>query len=158
MGLTDLIDDVLVTAGVLWLVVRQFQWRDAMRMTRIGGVLVGLGAVLLLREALTARWTSLDAAVLGAEIATTGLLGAVMGTRYSLRRAGDVVLARLQGSGVALWAAFLLVRLASLWAAQSLGSHPLLSTGALLVVFGANRMVTGLVVRRRIDGTSPARA
>lgn len=148
----DGLDEVLVTAGIVWLVVRQFRWRDAAGMPRTAAVLAGVGVVLLLQAQLLGglRWREVDLLTLALEAVLAAGLGAVMGARYRLRRDGDRTLARLQGRAVALWALFVLLRVGVLLAAESFGARAAASTGALLLVFAANRAATAVVVTRRL--------
>lgn len=154
-----LVDDVLVTAGVLWLVVRQFRWRDAAGMPRTAIVLAALGAVLALQSQLLGpRWTAVDLLAVGAEVVLAAALGAVMGGRYRLRREGGRTLARLQGTGVALWAVFVVLRLTTVLTAEALGARAAASAGGLLLVFAANRAATAWIVARRLRADGPALA
>jgi len=152
----DAVDEVLVAAGILWLVMRQFRWRDAAGMPRTAAVLAGLGVLLVLQSLLLdgTRWQAVDLLTLLLEAALTAALGAVMGGQYRLRRDGPRTLARLQGRGVALWAAFVLLRVGTLLAAEHLGARAAASTGALLLVFAANRAATAAVVAGRVRGSA----
>jgi len=74
--------------------------------------------------------------------------GAAMG-RATRFRDEDGLRYRLTGPGIALWAVFLAIRVASFVLAGVLGARMLDATGLILVSFGVNRLAAALVVRRR---------
>lgn len=144
-------DDLLVGAGVTVLIVRQFLWRSAEmhRMLRMPVIVIGAGVVYLvieLRHRLV--WSSADWLVF-AELLLVAITGTIMGYVTRFRTVEGRLQYRLTRPGLALWAAFVGIRIGSFALAHLIGAHLLETTGMILVSFGANRLAASLVVRHR---------
>jgi hypothetical protein len=150
-SVNEVTDDAVVAGGIALLVVRQFLWRSAepRRMLRLplGVIVVGFGYLgSELRAA--GRWTSADWSIL-AELVLVSLTGVVMGRVTRFRATGDRLQYRLTGVGIWLWALFVAIRVGSYGLAHAMGSDLAGATGPLLISFGANRLLSVLVVRAR---------
>ena len=75
-----------------------------------------------------------------------------------VRRASAGLQYRLTRGGVGLWAAFLAIRVGSFLLAEQLGAHLLENSGAILLSFATNRLVSSTIVRRRIVNLDPSGA
>lgn len=150
MGELDaVLTDVLVAAGIVWLVARQFHWRPVGSMLRIALGVLGVGAAVTVPGAVRMHLAAPDVLVLAAELLLVGATGTAMGTLYRFRTVRGDLQCRLERLGLLLWAVFLGVRVGSFALAHLLGAHGLENTGVLLVSFGTNRLASALVVGRR---------
>jgi hypothetical protein len=148
--LNPTLDHVLVTAGIVWLIARQFTWRDVSDLLRWPVLLLAFGAISATLGVLHGERISLSgAAVFAAELLLVAATGTLMGTRYRFRDAPAGQQCRLNRSGVVLWAVFVCIRVAALILAAQLGAKFLETTGAVLMSFATNRLAASLVVQRR---------
>lgn len=158
-SLLDLADDILIGAGIAFLIVRQFMWRaaDPARLLLMPVIIViyGIGSVtwdILHGE----RLKIVDLVVFIVELALVGCTGTVMGVRTRFRRRGQALQYKLDAWGVALWAIFIAIRIGSFLLAAQLDAHALETTGAILISFGANRLASSITVRRRVKALERA--
>lgn len=145
------VDDAAVVGGIVFLVVRQFRWRSAepRRMLLLPLVIVAVGAGYLGVELWTAvSLTSADWLIL-VELLLVALTGVVMGRVTRFRVIDTRLQYKLTGAGIWLWGLFVAIRVGSYYLAHTLGSRLAGATGPLLVSFGANRLLSVLVVRAR---------
>ncbi len=144
-------DEALVTAGIGFLIVRQFLWRSAelRRMLWMPAIILGLGIVSLLGEVQGLRWVPADWCIPG-ELVLVFLTGTAMGYVTHLRTAQQRVQYKLTGAGIALWAVFLTIRIGSFFLASALGANLSDAMGPILLSFGTNRLAATLIVRRRV--------
>jgi hypothetical protein len=147
------LDALFVTAGIALLIVRQFLWRtaDPQKILQLPLAILGIGIVSLgwdLAHGLTLTGSTL--VVVAAEIALVSLTGVVMGWATQLTRRGEQLAYRLSRPGILLWALFIGIRVGSFVLAARLGVHLLETTGAILISFGFNRLLSSLVVRRKV--------
>jgi hypothetical protein len=143
-------DDVLVIAGITWLIARQFSWRDVRGLVQLPVLLLVGGGLLVTSDVVRGeRVPASGVALLVGELLLVGATGSVMGTRYQFRVTGTGMQCRLDRAGLLLWAAFLLIRLVSLILAARVGAGLLETTGVVLVSFATNRLVASVVVMRR---------
>lgn len=155
-------DDLIIGAGIALLIIRQFLWRsaDLTRMLRMPAIVIAAGIVYLVIELRRGfAWSSSDWLVFG-ELLLVALTGTIMGHITNFRRVEGRLQYRLTRPGLALWAAFVAIRVGSFAVAHILGAHLLETTGMILVSFGANRLAASLIVRHRaqsLDTPSPVR-
>ncbi|WP_375401633.1 hypothetical protein [uncultured Amnibacterium sp.] len=150
-GINQAADTVLIVAGVGVLIVRQFIWRsaDPARMLTPPVLIMAAGLVSLVIEVHSGlHWTTADIVVLG-ELVLVAATGTAMGHVTRFRAHEGQVQYKLTANGVVLWAAFIVIRLASLSLAFLLGATAADTTGLILISFGVNRLAATLVVRRR---------
>lgn len=153
MAQLGVFDTLLVALGIGWLIVRQFLWRDADPQTilRLPAAIVGVGTLALGQEiAAGGLPTTLALVLLAGEVVLVCLTGSTMGAMTRLAEGNGRLRYRLSPPGVLLWAVFVAIRVGSFVLADRLGAHLLETTGAILVSFGLNRLVSSLVVRRKI--------
>jgi hypothetical protein len=152
------IDTIAVTAGICFLVVRQFLWRtaDAARLFVLPLSIIAVGVVSVVWEVLRGEpLTLFTLAVVCAEAVLVFGTGTAMGWMTQFRQRGGVLSYRLVPEGMILWGVFLAIRVGSLFLAGRFGAHLLDTTGAIMVSFGINRLANSLVVRRRIEHRKP---
>jgi hypothetical protein len=155
--LNRLADDILITAGIVILIVRQFLWRsaDTHRMLRLPAIIVAAGVGFLAVELWGGlRWVPADWCVVG-ELGLVAVTGTAMGSVTRFRGTAERLQYRLTASGLWLWLAFVAIRLGSLYLAAALGANLAGATGLILLSFGVNRLAAILVVRRRARRLDP---
>lgn len=148
----DVADDVIVVLGILFLIVRQFLWRDARahRLLRLPVIVIDLGIVLVVWNVIQGEvFTDLDALMLFAELVLVAATGSIMGRSTVFRRVQGLLQYKLNRWAIALWALFIAIRVGSFLLAAHLGAHVLETSGAILISFGGNRLASSLVVLRR---------
>ncbi|MDP9777719.1 hypothetical protein J2S58_001342 [Nakamurella flavida] len=160
LAIDRVMDDVLITAGVVVLIVRQFRWRsaEAGRMFRLPMIVLGLGLLLLGEEMWTGvDWRPGDWFVL-AEVGLVAVAGIAMGrvTRFRFHR--ERLQYRLTTPGLGLWAAVVAARVATVLSAARFGADVSGASGLLLISFGVNRLAAAVVVSRRVRAASIAAA
>lgn len=146
------VDDVVITAGIGVLIVRQFLWRSAQtrRMLRIPTLIIAAGIVYLIFQLWGGvDWRAPDWLIV-AELLLVAFTGTAMGYVTHFRRVGDQIQYRLTKIGIFLWALFIVVRIANFALADALGANLADATGLILLSFGINRLAAILVVRRRL--------
>lgn len=142
----------VIVIGVAVLIVRQFVWRSAERgrLLRPPIVFVLLGLMGLIFEVghglrlVPADW------LIAGELTLVACTGIAMGLVTRFRRQGDRLQYRLTRPGLLLWAIFVVVRLAVLAGAASLGAALPSTSGVILLTFGVNRLAAALVVDHRV--------
>jgi hypothetical protein len=152
------LNDLVITVGIGFLVVRQFLWRaaEAHRMLRLPAVVLAAGLVSLVLDVLAgSRWATGDWFLAG-EFALVAVTGTVMGAATRFRLAGGRLQYRLTTAGLWLWAAFVVIRLGSFLLAARFGANLAGATGVILLSFGLNRLAAIMVVRRRARRLLPA--
>lgn len=153
-------DDVIITLGIAWLIVRQFVWRstDVKRMLRMP-LFILVAAVVFLGFELWGgfRWVAADVIFVG-ELVLVGITGSIMGIATQFRTAHGRTQYRLSAVGLWLWVLFVGIRAASFFAASALGANLTDATGLILLSFGVNRLAAILVVTRRVRAMDAATA
>jgi hypothetical protein len=146
-----LFDDVLIAAGITWLIARQFWWRDVAGLLRLPLILLVVGGCSIGADLLShgEHISSIGVTLLVAELLLVATTGAVMGTRYQFRTTCAETQCRLDATGLLLWAVFLGIRISSLILASQVGAKLLESTGVVLVSFATNRLAASVLVLRR---------
>lgn len=147
------LDDALVGVAILLLVVRQFCWRtaDPASILKLPVIVLVAGFGWLVWEIATGEpLTLLTAGAFAAELVLVSATGTVMGIATRMRDAGGALRYKLTAWGILLWAVFLGARIGSFVVAYRLGAHLLETTPAIMISFGANRLASSLVVRRRL--------
>lgn len=147
------LDVLLVTAGIALLIVRQFLWRtaDPRKILQLPLVVLGLGIISVgwdIVHGLPINGGMLI--VVATEIALVSLTGMVMGLATQLTRRDRQLAYRLSRPGILLWALFIGIRVGSFVVATRLGVYLLETTGAILISFGFTRLVSSLVVMRKV--------
>lgn len=145
------VDDVLITAGIAVIIVRQFLWRSARieRMLIMPLIVIAAGIVYLIVELAGGfRWVAANW-LIAAEIALVALTGTAMGCATHFRTSRKTLQCRLTGIGIALWAVFVVIRVGDFALAGTLGANLADATGVILLSFGVNRLAAIVVVRRR---------
>lgn len=145
------VDDVLITVGIVVLIVRQFVWRSTQlhRMLRLPVVIIATGLGYLVIELWGGfRWVEADWIIIG-ELLLVAVTGTVMGFVTRFRRVGQHLDYKLSPAGIWWWALFIAIRVGSFVLASSLGANLADATGLILLSFGTNRLAAILVVRRR---------
>ncbi len=107
------LDRLAVVVGIVVLIARQFRWRvaDPRTLLRLPLALVGIGALTIAQEVFTgAALTARTVALLAAELALVGLLGATMGRLMQVRADAGRWRYRLSPRGIAFWALFVAIR------------------------------------------------
>jgi hypothetical protein len=150
--LNQVLDDVIIVAGIAWLIVRQFIWRstDLHRMLRLPVVILIGGLVYLVVELWGGfRWVDADWIVVG-ELLLVAVTGTIMGYVTRFRAVDDRLQYRLSTAGLWLWLLFVGIRVGSYLLASVLGASLDDATGIILLSFGVNRLAAVIVVRRRV--------
>lgn len=144
-------DDSLITAGIAFLVARQFLWRrtELDRMLRLPLLVIAAAAVYLVVEFRSGfGWVAADWLIVG-ELMLVTVTGTAMGYVTQFRRHDHQLQYRLTTAGVVLWVVFLLLRAGDITLADHLGADTAKATGLILLSFGLNRLAAIAVVRRR---------
>lgn len=144
-------DDIIITAGIALLIIRQFIWRSAElnRMMRMPVVLITAGLVYLVFEVWGGfHWVAADWLIV-AELALVAITGTAMGYVTHFREVSGRLQYRLTGVGVLLWAVFVAIRIGNFALANLLGASLVGATGLILLSFGINRLAAIIVVRKR---------
>lgn len=147
------LDRFVVAVVIVVLIARQFCWRaaDPQAILRFPLALIGIGALTFAQEVFTGTaLTARTVALLAAELALVGLLGATMGWLMQLRADGAGWRYRLSPRGIVLWALFVAIRVGIFALAARVGAPLLETTGAILLSFGLNRLASAFVVRRHL--------
>lgn len=150
-AVNQVLDDVVIVAGIVWLIIRQFVWRstDLHRMLRLPVLILAGGLVYLVVELWSGfRWAGADWIVLG-ELLLVAVTGTVMGCATRFRAVDDRLQYRLSTAGLWLWLLFVGIRVGSYLLASALGASLADATGLILLSFGVNRLAAVIVVRRR---------
>lgn len=150
-AINQVADDVIVTVGIAFLIIRQFIWRSARldRMLRMPIIIIGAGIVYLIIELAGGfAWVPADWLII-AELGLVAITGTAMGYATHFRHAGDSLQYRLTWIGIFLWAVFVAVRVGNFAVAHALGAKLAAATGLILISFGINRLAAITVVRRR---------
>jgi hypothetical protein len=144
-------DDVLVGAGIVVLIGRQFIWRSAelRRMLVLPLVIIAVGTVYLVAELGAGSLSGAGDWVILAELALVALTGTAMGYVTRFRTQQDRLQYKLTTPGLLLWVVFVGLRLGSFYLAAALGARLAATLGPILLSFGVNRVAAVLVVRRR---------
>ncbi|PPF85598.1 hypothetical protein C5B96_05890 [Subtercola sp. Z020] len=148
-----ILDDVIIAAGIIVLIVRQFIWRSTQlhRMLRLPVVIISAGLVYLGIELWGGfGWVAADWIIIG-ELVLVTVTGTVMGFVTQFRTANAHLQYKLSPGGIWLWALFIAIRLGSFSLASVLGANLAEATGLILLSFGANRLAAILVVRKRAE-------
>jgi len=151
------VDDAVVGIGIGFLIYRQFRWRDADPGTilRLPLIIVACGVAAVVVDVFRGeRLTAMDLTAFVGELVLVSATGTVMGFATRFRGTHGSLQYKLSGWGVALWAAFLAIRIGSLVLASRLSAPLLETTGAIVVSFGVNRVASSTVVRRRATARS----
>jgi hypothetical protein len=149
----QILDDVIIAAGIIILIVRQFIWRSTQlhRMLRLPVVIIAAGLVYLVIELWGGfRWVAADWIIIG-ELVLVAMTGTVMGVVTRFRTVNGHLQYKLSAAGVWLWALFIVIRIGAFCLASALGANLADATGIILLSFGANRLAAILVVRRRVE-------
>lgn len=147
----EIADDVILTVGIGFLIIRQFIWRSARldRMLRMPIVTIGAGVVYLVIELAGGfAWVPADWLIV-TEFGLVAVTGTAMGYATHFRRTHDSLQYRLTWVGIVLWALFVAVRIGDFALARVLGANLAATTGLILLSFGINRLAAIIVVRRR---------
>jgi hypothetical protein len=147
----QILDDVIIAAGIIILIIRQFIWRSTQlhRMLRLPVVIIGAGLVYLAVELWGGfRWVEADWIIIG-ELALVTVTGTIMGLVTRFRTTNAQLHYKLSTPGVWLWGLFIMIRVGSFYLASALGANLAGATGLILLSFGANRLAAILVVRKR---------
>lgn len=150
-AINQIADDIIITAGIALLILRQFIWRSAElnRMMRMPVVVVASGIVYLVFEVWGGfRWVTADWLII-AELALVAITGTAMGYVTHFREKAGHLQYRLTGVGLILWAVFVAIRIGNFALANLLGANLVEATGLILLSFGVNRLTAIAVVRRR---------
>ncbi len=147
------LDALFVTVGIALLIVRQFLWRtaDPRKILQLPLAILGIGIVSLgwdIAHGLTLTGRTL--VVIAAEIALVSLTCVVMGWGTQLARRAGQLAYRLSRPGILLWALFIGIRVGSFVVAARMNVHLLETTGAILISFGFNRLLSSLVVMSKV--------
>jgi len=139
------VDDAVVGIGIGFLIYRQFRWRDADPGTilRLPLIIVACGVAAVVVDVLRGeRLTAMDLTASVGELVLVSATGTVMGFATRFRGTHGSWQYKLSGWGIALWAAFLAIRIGSLVLASRLSAPLLETTGAIVVSFGVNRVAS----------------
>ncbi|SMQ71277.1 hypothetical protein SAMN06295909_2521 [Plantibacter sp. VKM Ac-1784] len=148
------LDDVIIAAGIIILIVRQFIWRSTQlhRMLLLPVVIIAAGLVYLVIELWGGfGWAAADWIIIG-ELVLVTVTGTVMGLVTRFRTTDAQLQYKLSPAGIWLWALFIVIRVGSFYLASVLGANLAEATGLILLSFGANRLAAILVVRKRAEG------
>ncbi|MFT4294539.1 MAG: hypothetical protein QM582_03905 [Micropruina sp.] len=151
---------------LVWVGYRQTTWRvvDGARMWRLPLILglVGIASLIGAR----ASFGGIDVAALAIEIAVSAATGAWMGALAKFRplaasndHSGARWETRTGWWGLALWLLVVAVRVGIDVVAVQLGAQLVTSTGVILLLLGANRMIrVGVILSRaqQLDAEAPA--
>ncbi len=149
----QILEDVIVTAGIIVLIVRQFIWRSTQlhRMLRLPVVIIAVGLAYLVIELWGGfRWVAADWIIIG-ELLPVMVTGTIMGIVTRFRTVDDHLQYKLSPAGIWLWGLFIVIRVGSFYLASVLGASLAEVTGLILLSFGANRLAATLVLRRRAE-------
>ncbi len=149
--LNRITDNVLIAAGIAFLVLRQFFWRPAElgRMLRLPLlVIAGAAGYLVVELRAGFGWVPADWLVVG-ELVLVAVTGTAMGYVTHFRRRDNQLQYRLTTAGLVLWAVLLLLRGGDIVLAEHLGANVEKATGLILLSFGVTRLAAIMVVRRR---------
>ena len=150
-AINQVADNVVIAAGIAWLIARQFIWRsgELKRMLRMPVVVVAAGLAYLAIELWGGfRWVAGDWLVV-AELGLVAVTGTAMGHVTRFRTVSGLLQYRLTGIGLVLWAVFVAIRVGNFALASVLGANLADATGLILLSFGVNRLAAIMVVRRR---------
>ncbi|GAA1880016.1 hypothetical protein GCM10009715_28180 [Paeniglutamicibacter psychrophenolicus] len=153
-AINQVADNVIIAAGIAWLIARQFIWRsgELKRMLRMPVVVVAAGLAYLAIELWGGfQWVAGDWLVV-AELGLVAVTGTAMGHVTRFRTVAGLLQYRLTGIGLVLWAVFVAIRVGNFALASVLGANLADATGLVLLSFGVNRLAAIIVVRRRAKG------
>lgn len=149
------LDTLLITAGIIALIARQFFWRaaDPSRLLRLPLFIIGIGVAWAFWEVVNGEPLTLFAlAIATTEAVLVFATGSVMGLMARLRERDGAFSYRLASSwGILLWGVFLAIRIGSFVLAGKVGAHLLDTTGMVMVSFGTNRLASSMIVKHRIE-------
>jgi hypothetical protein len=161
-AINEIADNVIITVGIGVLIVRQFLWRSTQlhRMLRMPVLIIAVGILYLVAELSgSVRWAAGDWFIV-AELGLVAFTGTAMGYVTRFRTADEHLQYRLTTPGIALWAAFIGIRVGFFFLVTVFGARLGDATGVILLSFGVNRLAAILVVRRRAEAmlrtTQPA--
>lgn len=173
MTISNLGEILLALVALGWIVSRQMTWRPVGtgRDVRMPLVIAVVGVAMLASTGGADVVAAPDALVLLGELAVSAVFGTLLGALAHLRTvggaeraadadAGDLVESRTGWIGAAVWIALLAVRLLVHVLTLQAGLALAGSTGVVLVMIAATRLVQAYVVRSRAArvGIVPARA
>lgn len=150
-AINQVADNVIIAAGIAWLIARQFTWRSAelKLMLRIPVVVVAAGLAYLAIELWGGfQWVAGNWLVV-AELGLVAVTGTAMGYVTRFRTVSGLLQYRLTGMGLVLWVVFVAIRLGNFALASVLGANLADATGLILLSFGVNRLAAIIVLRRR---------
>lgn len=143
--------DVVAALAIVVLVISQQLRGQRVRASRVIGlpiVLTAIGLYVLVQAGF--HPTGTDLAFLAVDVVLAVGIGVAQGTVIRLeQRAGGLWLT-MPRTGLWLWAAFLVSRIAVMLIAHQAGAVEAASVAPLLVMLGLNRMSQGVVVGRRV--------
>lgn len=156
---------VLILLLIGWVGYKQLVWRPVVvaRMWRGPAIFAIVGAVLLVQQVKPTQLTALDLAVIVGELLLSLGIGAWMGSIARFRPLPQPVATGKDGRDIAvyesrtgvlglmLWVAVIAVRIGVDVVAAQAGSHLAAATGAILLVFAANRAARTAVFAARLD-------
>jgi hypothetical protein len=170
MSIVNIAEALLGVALLIWIVVRQMTWNavDVGRMWRMPVVLGIIGVVTLVSTGSSKNLTATDLGLLAIELAVAVVTGVLMGfvavfrpitepglARWRERRRSDgpepTTESRTGWIGLALWIVMIAVRVGLGFWGHSMGSALAESSGVILLVVAANRVVRTLVFSMRHD-------
>ncbi|ORC17795.1 hypothetical protein [Rhodococcus qingshengii] len=150
-AVNQVLDDVVILAGIGWMIVRQFIWRstDLSRMLRLPALILAAGLIYVVFEFWgDFRWMVADWIIVG-EFLLVAVTGTVMGHVTRFRSVENRLQFKLNSAGLWLWVIFVGIRVGSFYLAAALGASLAGTTGLVLLSFGINRLAAIVVVRRR---------
>lgn len=157
-------------ALVGYVLYRQMTWRVVARsrLWRMPIVFGAIGIVMLGQSKGDHLLTFIDAAAFVLELAISLGAGALMGKIATIRprsvpadaeaAAAPTLESRTGWLGLGLWVALILIRVGIDFAASQLGAVLVTTTGVILIMVAANRVMRALVLVQRVDRMAAARS
>jgi hypothetical protein len=170
MSVVNISEALIGVALLVWILYRQMTWTavDVGRMWRMPVILGIVGVATLFSTGGTKNLTATDLGLLAIELAVAVVAGALMGfiavfrpiteqglARWRARRRSDgpepTTESRTGWIGLALWVVMIAVRVGLGFWGHSMGSALAESSGVILLVVAANRIVRTFVFSMRHD-------